>query len=26
MHSIRELVHVEDLASLHGAVAAFLAG
>ncbi len=26
MHSIRELVHVDDLASLHGAVAAFLAG
>jgi aspartyl aminopeptidase len=26
MHSVRELVHVEDLASLHGAVAAFLAG
>jgi aspartyl aminopeptidase len=26
MHSIRELVHVDDLAALHGAVAAFLAG
>jgi aspartyl aminopeptidase len=26
MHSIRELVHVEDLAALHGAVGAFLAG
>ncbi|GGL35799.1 M18 family aminopeptidase [Phycicoccus endophyticus] len=26
MHSARELVHVEDLAALHGAVAAFLAG
>ncbi|MBF4589816.1 M18 family aminopeptidase [Curtobacterium sp. VKM Ac-1395] len=26
MHSVRELVHVEDLAALHGAVAAFLAG
>jgi aspartyl aminopeptidase len=24
MHSVRELVHVEDLAALHGAVAAFL--
>ncbi len=26
MHSVRELVHVDDLAALHGAVAAFLAG
>ncbi|MBT9255252.1 M18 family aminopeptidase [Phycicoccus sp. MAQZ13P-2] len=26
MHSTRELVHVDDLAALHGAVAAFLAG
>ncbi|WIB61072.1 M18 family aminopeptidase [Curtobacterium sp. MCLR17_007] len=26
MHSARELVHVEDLAALHGAVGAFLAG
>ncbi len=26
MHSARELVHVDDLAALHGAVAAFLAG
>jgi len=26
MHSVRELVHVDDLAGLHGAVAAFLAG
>lgn len=25
MHSVRELVHVEDLTALHGAVAAFLA-
>ena len=25
MHSVRELVHVDDLAALHGAVAAFLA-
>ncbi|WFR68690.1 hypothetical protein P9139_09000 [Curtobacterium flaccumfaciens] len=26
MHSVRELVHVDDLAALHGAVASFLAG
>ncbi len=26
MHSTRELVHLDDLAALHGAVAAFLAG
>jgi aspartyl aminopeptidase len=26
MHSARELVHVDDLAALHGAVASFLAG
>ncbi|SBN62554.1 aspartyl aminopeptidase [Curtobacterium sp. 9128] len=26
MHSVRELVHVDDLSALHGAVAAFLAG
>ncbi len=26
MHSVRELVHVDDLAALHGAVGAFLAG
>jgi len=25
MHSVRELVHVDDLADLHAAVAAFLA-